>query len=203
MPASSVPDPTPAPPPVSGPLPTNESRGPIINIVGWVGVATCIVFMLLRLYSRRFVTRTLDWTDGIIVVAVLLNMIGVALTSVAISYGLGRHTVYIPLENVSPALYYGAIVRPVSITAYCLPKMSVVMLVISLMGTRKRGVWFLWTVIAILFVTSALAWIFYYAQCDPPNHLWHPLESADCYPDKVLDSITYTAGCELSPYSVG
>jgi hypothetical protein len=203
MPASSVPDPTPAPPLVSGPLPPNESRGPIMNIVGWVGVATCIIFMLLRLYSRKFVTRTLDWSDGIIVFAVLLYTTAAVFLSISISYGFGKHAVHIPLENVAPTLYYSAIAQPLGIGAYCLPKMSVVVLIISLMGTRKRGVWFLWTVIVILFVTSALACIFYFTQCDRPNHLWHPLESAGCYPDKVLDSIIYTAGCALSPYSVG
>jgi hypothetical protein len=173
-----------------------------MNIVGWVGVATCIIFMLLRLYSRKFVTRTLDWSDGIIVFAVLLYTIAAVFLSISISYGFGKHAVHIPLENVAPTLYYSAIAQPLGIGAYCLPKMSVVMLIISLMGTRKRGVWFLWTVIVILFVTSATTAIFRFAQCNPPNHLWHPFEPANCYPDKVLDIISYIAVCEPFPISV-
>lgn len=182
-----------------GPLPPNESRGHIINIVGWVGAAICTIFVLLRLYSRHYITRTLGWSDAIIVVAAILNIIATALASVAISYGIGKHVMYIPLENVTPTLFWGAVVRPISITSYCLPKLSVVILIISLMGTRKRGVWFLWTVIVILFITSALSFIMLFAQCNPPDHLWHPFEEADCYPDAVLDGITYLAGCEYTP----
>jgi hypothetical protein len=157
--------------------------------------------MLLRFYSRRFVACTLGWSDGIIVPAVVLNTVSTALTSVAISYGLGRRTVHIPLENFSSVLYYSAIVRPISIVAYCLPKKTVVRFIISLTGSLRRGVWFLWTAIAILSGPPALAFIMYLAQCDPPSHLGHPLEPTNCCPDKVLDSMTYSVGCEFSPSS--
>jgi hypothetical protein len=178
------------------PLPPDESRGYIINIVAWTGVALSTPFILLRVCSRLFVTRSLGWSDGIIVLAGILNIISVALTSVAISYGLGRHNVHIPIENVVPTLYYGAILRPIGITAYCLPKLSVVTLLIGLMGPVRRGVWFLWLVIAILFITSALSFILLFAQCNPPDHLWHPFDEAECFPDYILDAVTYAAGCE-------
>jgi hypothetical protein len=81
-----------------------------------MGVVICTMFMLLRLYSRRFVTRIQAWSDGIIVVVVILGMVSAALTNIAISYGLGRYTILVPLENVSPA-FYGAIFWPISIVS--------------------------------------------------------------------------------------
>ncbi|CAI6334213.1 unnamed protein product [Periconia digitata] len=190
-PPGAPPGPPPLPP---GPLPPDVSRGPAINIVGWVGASICTVFVLLRLYSRHFITRTLGWSDAIIVFAQVLNIIATALATVSVHYGTGRHAVHIPLENIEPALFYGAIVRPFSITSYILPKLSVALLIISLMGTQKTGVWFLWSVIVVLFITSILSFIMLFAQCNPPDHIWKPMEPAMCYPTIVLDSITYVAG---------
>ncbi|KAF2676553.1 hypothetical protein K458DRAFT_379793 [Lentithecium fluviatile CBS 122367] len=181
------------PPPLPQ-LPPNENRGPTINIVTWICTSISTIFILLRLYSRYFITRTLGWSDAIILVAGILNVIFNAMTTVAISYGMGRHSAHIPLQNVTPALYYSTVVQPIGITAFCLPKMSVVILLISLMGTRKQGVWFLWSIIVILFITNAVASIVLFAQCDPPDHLWHPFEPADCLPPQVLDGVATLAG---------
>lgn len=114
-----------------------------------------------------------------------------------IVHGATRNSPSSGLSTCSqPTLYYSAILRPIGITAYCLPKLSVVILLIGLMGPVRRGVWFLWLVIAILFITSALSFILLFAQCNPPDHLWHPFDEAECFPDYILDAVTYVAGCE-------
>lgn len=186
--------------PVASPpaLPLNQTRGHIINIVGWVGAIIATSFVALRIYCRRWITHSMGWDDAIIALAAILNIITVALGSVSVAYGNGRHIYYLSHENLVNALYYSVIARPIGIAAYCLPKLSVVILLIGLMGPekRKRSVWFLYSVIAILFATSALASILLFAQCDPPNHLWHPFSAAKCWPDYVLDNTTYVAGCK-------
>jgi hypothetical protein len=190
--------PVPPPVPPSGPLPPNESRGYIINIVCWTGAAITTIFVLLRLWSRKFLTRTLDWSDAIIVVSQILQIASIALASIAISYGVGRHVVHIRPENITPALYYTNILQPVAIAAFCLPKFSVAILIVSLMGPEKKGAWFLYFNTTTVFVLNALSGIMLFAQCDPPNHPWHPFEPAECYPPIVLLSIGYAGGGELS-----
>lgn len=177
-----------------GPMPPDVSRGGILNIVGWTGTGLCTIFVVLRIYSRRFITRTLDWSDAIIVFAQVLNIVATALSSVSIYYGIGRHGVYIPQQNIEPALFYGVIIRPLGVFAYCFPKLSVALLIISLMGSIKVGVRFLWFVIVLSFISSGMACIMLFAQCNPPDHLWHLQKPAMCYPDKVLNSITMAAG---------
>lgn len=186
------------PPPPPSTLPPDESRGHILNIVGWVGAAIATLFVALRVYSRKWITHSAGWDDAIIVFAAILNLATVTLGSVAVSYGNGRHIYYLSNEDVLNALYYSVIVQPIGIAAYCLPKLSVVILIVSLVGTqeRKRSIWFLYSVIAILFITSALASILLFAQCTPPNHLWHPFSVAECWPAYVEDNVTYVGGCE-------
>ncbi|KAI0400708.1 hypothetical protein F4802DRAFT_583700 [Xylaria palmicola] len=175
-------------------LPRDESRGYIINIVGWTGTAISTVFVLLRLYSRLFVIRSLWWDDAIIVLSAVLNIIATALGSVSIHYGIGRHMHYIPPDDISPTLYYSALAQPIGIAAYCFPKLAVIMFIVRLMGTAKRGVWFLYAVIAILFIVSTVAFVLLFLQCNPPDHLWHPFSPANCLPPYVLVNATYVAG---------
>lgn len=186
----------------SGQLPPDESRGYILNIVCWIGVSISTIFVILRLYSRKFLTHTLDWSDSLIIVAQILQIASTSLASVAISYGVGRHLVYIPPEDIQPVLYYSNILQPVGIPAFCLPKISVAILIVSLMGPEKRGAWFLYATTAIVFLTSTLSAIMLFAQCNPPNHAWHPLEPAKCLPGSILVTIGYVAGGELAPYSL-
>jgi hypothetical protein len=192
--------PVPPPIPPSGPLPPNESRGYIINIVCWTGAAITTIFVLLRLGSRKFLTRTLDWSDAIIVVSQILQIASIALASTAINYGAGRHVVHIRPENITLALYYSNILQPVGIPAFCLPKISVAILIVSLMGPEKKGAWFLYFTTTMVFVLGALSGIMLFAQCDPPTHLWNPFEPAECYPPMILIYISYVAGGELSAY---
>lgn len=177
-------------------FPPDESRGYIINIIAWVGAALATCFVALRICSRVFILRSPGWDDFIIVIAALLNIVTMSLSTVAVSHGLGRHVYYLSQEQIMHTLYYSTILQPIGIAAYCLPKLAVVILIISLMGTTKRGVFALHSVIAIFFITSALSAIMIFAQCNPPNHLWHPWEPAKCLPSYVLKNVSYVGGCK-------
>ncbi|KAK2603347.1 hypothetical protein N8I77_009811 [Diaporthe amygdali] len=174
-------------------LPPDERKGDIINIVGWVGAAISILCVVLRIYSRLFITRSPGWDDAILVFAAVFKIINTALNTVSVSYGIGRHVYYLSDDDIVDTLYYESILRPIGIAAIFLPKLAVVILIIRLMGTAKRGVWCLYSVIGILFITFALAIILFFAQCSPADHLWHPFSPADCFPSYVIDGSAYVA----------
>lgn len=177
-------------------IPPDESRGPTINIVGWVGAGIATLFVALRVYSRLYIIRSADWDDVIIVIAAILNIVTIALCSASVAHGAGRHIYYLSEDDITNSLYFIAIQRPPGILSYCLPKLSVAIFLVKLMGTARRGVWFLYSVIAVLFITSILAFVLYLVQCNPTDHLWHPSSPAECIPDYVLDTVTYVAGCK-------
>lgn len=175
-----------SPPPAE--LSPDENKGYIINIISWIGVVISSLFVVLRLYSRAFIIRSLGWDDAIMVFAAILHIITVVLSTIAVSYGVGRHVYYLSNDDMTNSLYYVFILRPIGISAYCLPKLAVVILIIKLMATKKRGAWFLYSVIAILFITSAISFI---PPCDPADHFWHPSEPADCWPNPIWASTTF------------
>ncbi|KAI1465193.1 uncharacterized protein F4812DRAFT_462036 [Daldinia caldariorum] len=174
--------------------PPDDSLGPTINIIAWMGAGVSTVFVILRLYSRLFITRAPDWDDVVIAIATIINIITIALCSMAISYGLGRHIQYLSDDDLVNCLYYSAIQRAPGILSFTLPKLSVVIFLSKLMGNMKRGRWFLYSVITILFITSLMGIVIFLAQCRPMDHLWHPLSPADCVSATVLDAISYLCG---------
>ena len=121
-----------------------------------------------------------------------------AITSASVSHGLGRHIVYLQPDQISHTLYLSAIVQPIGIFSYVLPKLAIVMLIVKLMGPKKHGIWFLYSIVTILAIASALAPIFVFVQCDPPSHFWNPTEPAKCWPPNVLMNTTIFGGCESS-----
>jgi len=177
-------------------LPPDESRGSIINIVSWTGASLCTIFVALRIYTRIRITQSAGWDDILIVVGAILNILTVALTSVAIHYGLGRHIYFLTPDEITNSLKFSAIIQPLGVSSYCIPKFAVAVLIIRLLGLEKRGAYFLYSVIVILFITSGLPVIYLFAQCDPPDHFWHPMLPANCSPPYVLLRMTYVAGGE-------
>ncbi|KAI1110062.1 hypothetical protein F5Y14DRAFT_444229 [Nemania sp. NC0429] len=175
-------------------IPPDESRGYIIKIVAWTGTAISTLLVLLRLYSRLFIIRSFWWDDAIIVFSAVLNIVSTALGTVSIHYGIGRHIHYLSEDEILKTLYYFPVSQPIGIAAYCFPKLAVMMFIVRVMGPAKRGVWFLYTVIAIMFITSTLVFILLFVQCSPPSHLWDPSSPAECLPSYVLTNATYVAG---------
>ena len=178
----------------------DESRGYIINIVGWTGVSIATIFVALRLCSRKWITHSVGWDDALIVIATILQISTISLSSTAVAHGNGRHIYYLSNDQIMKMLYYSVILQPIGIAAFCLPKLSVVILIMGLMGPQRREsrVWFLYAIITMQFITSALSAIMLFAQSNPPNHLWHPFSPGNGLPDHVLDNITIVAGGKLT-----
>lgn len=105
-------------------------------------------------------------------------------------------------DDIAYVLYLSTIFEPLAIFSYIFPKIAVVILINKLMGIQKRGVWFLYFLLVILFISSALAVIFPFAQCDPPSHFWHPMRPAKCWSPKVLRDTTIFAGSRYSCFSL-
>lgn len=175
-------------------LPPDESRGSAILVISWLSVAVAIFFVACRLYTRLRITRNAALDDVLVAASVVLFIIPVALTNVSVSHGLGRHVVYLQPDQVSYILYLSAILQPIGIFSYVVPKLAVVMLIIKLMGPKKHGVWFLYSIFTILAISSALAAMFLFVQCDPPSHFWNPMEHAKCWSPNVLMYTTVFSG---------
>ncbi|KAI0151671.1 hypothetical protein GGR57DRAFT_503950 [Xylariaceae sp. FL1272] len=175
-------------------LPPDISRGPIINTVAWTGASISTICVALRLYSRIFIIRAPGWDDPVVVLAAILNITAKALASVSISHGLGRHAVYLSSNDVSTIVYYTPILETASITAYCLPKIAIVIFIRRLMGTAKRALWVLYSPVAVLFISLPVSIVIVFLECNPPGVVLHPFApTRGCVPREAYTIVNTIA----------
>ncbi|KAI1130640.1 hypothetical protein F5Y10DRAFT_111672 [Nemania abortiva] len=177
-------------------LPPDVNRGYIINIISWLGASISTICVVLRLYSRIFVIRRPGWDDAIVGFAALLNIPTRVLISIAIAHGLGRHVYYLSGEDLHIILFYNPILETLGIAAFCLPKLAVVILIRMLMGTTaKRGIWFLYFIIAVLFMMVVPVIVIIFLECNPPGRVLHPFSSSTrCVPTRYYDVVNTLCG---------
>ncbi|KAI0411485.1 hypothetical protein F5X98DRAFT_383581 [Xylaria grammica] len=161
------------------------NRGYTLDVVLWVigGLSTLLV--ILRAYTRFVVIKAPVWDDAIVVVSALTNLVGRALVSVSIAYGVGRRAVYLSPEDLHQAAYYTLINPVFGVVAAWLPKLAVAMLIISLSGPLRRGVWVLYPVLVVSTVPALLGTIFNFTQCFEPGSKMHFFSPPACVAPRV------------------
>jgi hypothetical protein len=130
-----------------------------------------------------------------------LLIVSTAVVNVAVNHGLGRHVAHLDPSDFSYVLYLSTIFEPLAIFSINFPKVAVMLLILDLMGPRRQGVWFLYFLIFILFLSSALACIFVFVQCNPPSHIYNPTSPAVCWSPNVLRDTTIFSGCKSACFS--
>ncbi|KAF2201389.1 hypothetical protein GQ43DRAFT_440644 [Delitschia confertaspora ATCC 74209] len=170
------------PPPPGG----DESMGPALLGVIWAQVALDIVVVALRFFVRHK-KRSLGADDWLMLIAMFLFIATVAVETVIVSYGLGRHMYYIPPQNGIPFLKWIFILQSFTFFTLAFAKTSIALFIMRLMGPdrywRKR---FLLLNIAIFFIFTILTTIFDLVACRPLKANWdHTTPNAKCWPLKV------------------
>jgi hypothetical protein len=186
----------------AGSLPPDVSEGTTLLIIAYIGALISLVFVVLRLWSRFFVSRSPGWDDAVVTFGWVLNIASVACCTMAVKYGLGRHLVYLSESELNMTLYWSTILQPMGVYSYCFPKLAVVLLLVKLMMPSKGVRYALYGLMVVLYICSFLAVLFLWVRCTPRDHFWHPLEPADCMPASVLNGLTALAGCKPSNTSV-
>lgn len=124
----------------------------------------------------------------------------IALCSVLVHYGLGRHITTIPVEEQARFAQWSWIVQPFGIMTLAPGKISVVLLLQRLMPPNSRW-WkvFLWANMAIFLSVMIVASIISFAQCNPPRALWEKVPNAKCW-DPNLQADWATSGSAYSSF---
>ncbi|KAI9751445.1 MAG: hypothetical protein M4579_006055 [Chaenotheca gracillima] len=193
------------------PAPTPEflaqNRGPTLITVGWIFTSLSILVVALRLFTRFRLTRNAGWDDHFITFGLFLSVASTAIATSAAVAGCGKHLVALSPEQQTQAIKLNAISEPFGIMSYCIPKISVALLIKRIMPPNKLNKWqmqFIYFITISLTVLSILCAIFLFVQCLPASSLWDPVaaEGAKCWDPNVLTNFTiftgaYSAFCDL------
>ncbi|KAL3475963.1 hypothetical protein BJX99DRAFT_151052 [Aspergillus californicus] len=161
-----------------------EDQFPSITAVSWSLGSVAIIVVILRLYTRVFVTRRPGWDDFFIAFSLASAIVCSALAEVAVHYGLGQHTTDIAdLSHRTQAVKYTVIAPNFSVISTTTGKISVTIFLLRLMGasagTFQR--WFLYILTLVSVIMNVLAIIAIIGFCRPAKKIWIPDTPGSCF----------------------
>ncbi|KAI0473121.1 hypothetical protein GGR56DRAFT_653274 [Xylariaceae sp. FL0804] len=118
--------------------------------------------------------------------------------TLAVHYGVGRHTMYLSEDQRVNAVYMIWLSVPFSPGSATFGKVSIALLLIRLMN-RKRGYEiFLWGLMFLLCAINLVLVVITFAQCTPVTFLWDRVRSdppaGKCWPSTVQQDYGYFQG---------
>ncbi|PKY08615.1 hypothetical protein P168DRAFT_314687 [Aspergillus campestris IBT 28561] len=173
----------------------SETRGPEVNIVGWVFTGVAIVAVFLRLYARVKIVKRVGWDDFFIVFSLILSIVATAMVSYSVTLGFGRHTAAVVAEHGMARTVVTAkwqiLAFPFNIGSFSFPNIAISILVSNLLDpniARKRFLYGL-SIVQVLFALISVVIVF--VQCNPTQRLWNPALHGSCWNPAVFDDFQY------------
>lgn len=114
------------------------------------------------------------------------------------SWGLGRHALYLSQEQRMHAIRYEYLAASWAVIAPAFGRISFAVFLLVFLGlltTVRRIV--LWTLIVLQVVANVLAIIVMYAQCSPVSRIWDPTKPGSCWNPKIQSDIGFFQGGAL------
>ncbi|KAK1451894.1 hypothetical protein CMEL01_06468 [Colletotrichum melonis] len=173
-----------APPPTTSFDPDWAKESNTAMIVGVTGGfhALALLFVGLRVYTRAAIVKLMGRDDYVAIASVLCAMAGMTIFSVQSFYGLGKHTLIIPAENMvimRKSSFFQSIIS--SIAGLALLKVSIGLSLLRL----SNGIWYsrcLWALIVFVSAYSFMAWMTFFFYCQPLEGYWDKSLKPKCYP---------------------
>jgi hypothetical protein len=163
---------------VRSPVVSSNSKGPIVNLVGWVAMVTMCLSVITVLISKYIMLRKLTWNDLLLTFAMLFSIGQTVATSDQVAAGLGRH-----LASLSAADYvkfqkagYAASILYIAALACAKGSTLILLLGITRLADHRKPIFAMAGFVVIWAVCAIIASAF---QCNLP-HAW-AYETGKCF----------------------
>ena len=119
-----------------------------------------------------------------------------ALISIAVSWGFGRHLTSLNPTRSIQALKYESIQQPFHVMSSCFGRISFALFLVEIIQnfiTRRR---FLYLLMALQFAVNGITAIIIMVQCRPIQKLWNHKVEGDCWNPRVQEYYSFFQGCK-------
>ncbi|KAG4430976.1 hypothetical protein IFR05_013536 [Cadophora sp. M221] len=152
-----------------------EDRGPELAAVLGVFLGMSLVFVLLRVYVKTFLSKSWGSDDILLVVSLILFITYCAFAATGLHYGTGRHFTDIPSKDVPKALYYWFLCEIFYALTTLLIRLSIAVFLLRIcMEPLHKKIVYGTSIVMITFT------IFYFFlvifQCKPTSYFWDQFE---------------------------
>ncbi len=173
------------------PIINAASKGPIVNLVGWIAMVTMILAVGTVLVSKWVIVRKLGWNDLLISLAMVFSIAQTIATSEQVSAGLGRHLKAVSASDYVKFQKAGYAASILYLLALACAKVSTIALLFALTRLENHRIPIQAVGLAVILwaVGAIIATAF---QCDLP-HAW-AYETGKCF-----DQVCRFPGLSLQP----
>ncbi|KAH6869271.1 hypothetical protein B0T10DRAFT_418702 [Thelonectria olida] len=144
------------------------NRGPNLEGVAVLFMATAIITVSLRSYVRAVMLRSLNVDDWLAVATLIFFIIFCGFVLQAIKYGAGRRLRDVRKENAIQCRWFGEFFY---IITSVLVKYTAGIFLLRIISTRWQRV-LIWTVLGVILVFNVFYLFIVVFQCSPPNYFW-------------------------------
>ncbi|RFU34709.1 hypothetical protein B7463_g1634, partial [Scytalidium lignicola] len=154
--------------------------GPTIIAVMWLETALALIFLLLRLWTRRTINRSTGLDDILLVISWFCFVPYTIACTVAAMRGFGRHSSELTPEQSIKATQAELVGQTFLLVATPFSKGAVVAFLarITIIPWHK---WILYFTLFAVSVPALLTALFDYVRCSPIAHVWDPTIPAKCW----------------------
>ncbi|KAF9243033.1 hypothetical protein DTO013E5_2566 [Penicillium roqueforti] len=172
-----------------------DDHGPRLLRDIWALTGIAILIVVLRVIAKIKI-RKIGWDDILMVSALCLTIVGSALITVGIKYGFGRHVWDLNTTTAVPkVIMYDYLTQTFGIAGGTLGRISFIVFVIQLLGTRRSHRVILWVIVGLQIVTNVMLIIILFVQC--PGHgsaIWTQNGKDKCWDYRVQAYYGYYQG---------
>ncbi|CAG7940026.1 unnamed protein product [Penicillium nalgiovense] len=170
-------------------------RGPRLLRDIWALTGIAILTVTLRVIAKIRI-RKFGWDDILMVSALCLTIIGSALLTVCVKHGFGRHVWDLDSKTVVPkVIMLDYLTQTFGIAGGTLGRISFILFVIELLGTRRSHRVILWIIIGLQILTNVILIIILFVQC--PGHgsaIWTQHGDDKCWDVRIQAYYGYYQG---------
>ncbi|KAF2874067.1 hypothetical protein BDV95DRAFT_592203 [Massariosphaeria phaeospora] len=166
--------------------------GPHIRGTAWLLMAITIVVVALRFYARAYLVRRVRWDDWTMLIAVIFGIINTVLIQFSVDHGLGRiqRTIPDPADAIQ-AIRWEYIAQPFGTFAAVFGRVSLALLLLSIVGNKVWRKWVLWSLVYLQFVIGTVYVVVTFTQCRPLPRLWDKKVHGNCWNILVQRDVAY------------
>ncbi|KAJ5483430.1 hypothetical protein N7530_002676 [Penicillium desertorum] len=166
------------------------NQGPRIIIATAITTVAALITVLARFYVRVFLIRNVGWDDYTMALTMLLSVCGFAIIVPEVKYGAGRHVVYVQ-DTAVTAMHLNYATQGIYMWAIGLVKISIGLFLLRF-APRKGYKVFIWVVIVLMTLYTAICFLTLIFQCQDIRSNWDSSVKSKCFTPKQLLTLSYT-----------
>ncbi|KAK0113334.1 hypothetical protein ONS95_013590 [Cadophora gregata] len=168
----------------------DDSRGPAIIAAVTITTISALATVILRLWVRIKIVRSVGPEDYVMIGAVLLSVTGWLIVIPQVMHGAGRHVAYLDPEVVKIGLKLNFVTQPIYLIATTASKVSIALFLLRIASTKiwKR---FLWALLGFMILYTSAAVMPLFFQCKNLAVLWDSSVVTTCWSAQTSRGLGY------------